>query len=535
MPRRTGTIRKRRKGTRSKAILSGIQCLLVAVWVPAGLAQDGPALPEDPLTMDSLVDGLADGSVTLDSLRRKGLQVFTTPFNTFDGYGDGPYAGETPTTSFGHRPTLQGNGTTLRVNGLDAQSCNECHSFVKRSTRPPVLGIGGVGGIVQNAIIMPSLIDVADSADTRVNYTSGYKPDLPVSPDGTADFDGRYANPPFLFGGGGVELLAKEMTVDLQRALAAARAAEAGAITQLTTHGVDFGHIETIAGGEVALHVEGIGFEDNAGRRPEDVLVVRPFGRKGENFSMRDFDRGAMQFHFGMQPVEVVGPNEDTDGDGVVNEVTEVEMSALHTFDATNPAPIVERLGLEDYAGFLRFVGTGCADCHVPVLETRSRHLPLSFPEVPENPWHNAYMEIDLVEVGFEPVPGEDGVFVPLFADLKRHDMGEGLRESFSRGEIANEEFTTARLWGVADTAPYLHDGRATTLTEAIEAHGGEAQASRDAFVALSDEQRAQLLGFLGRLRTPDNPNEELIDPPEPGAPETPAAREGASSFLTNR
>ena len=523
------------KKTSFRAVLSVIQCLLVAVWVPAGLAQDGPALPEDPLTMDRLVDGLADGSVTLDSLRRKGLQVFTTPFNTFDGYGDGPYAGETPTTSFGHRPTLQGNGTSLRVNGLDAQSCNECHSFVKRSTRPPALGIGGVGGIVQNAIIMPSLIDVADSSDTRVNYTSGYQPDLPVSPDGTADFDGRYANPPFLFGGGGVELLAKEMTVDLQRALAVARAAEAGATTQLTTHGVDFGHIETMAGGEVALHVEGIGFEDNAGRRHEDVLVVRPFGRKGENFSMRDFDRGAMQFHFGMQPVEVVGPNEDADGDGVVNEVTEVEMSALHTFDVTNPAPIVEHLGLEDYAGFLRFVGTGCAECHVPVLQTRSRHLPLSFPEVPQDAWRNAYMEIDLVEVGFEPVPGEDGVFVPLFADLKRHDMGEGLRESFSRGEIANEEFTTARLWGVADTAPYLHDGRATTLTEAIDAHGGEAQASRDAFAALSDEQRAQLIAFLGRLRTPDNPNEELIDPQEPRSPEKPAAREGASSFLTNR
>ena len=520
---------------RPRAVLSVIQCFLVAVWVPAGLAQDGPALPESSLTMDRLVDGLADGSVTLDSLRRKGLQVFTTPFNTFDGYGDGPYAGETPTTSFGHRPTLQGNGTTLRVNGLDAQSCNECHSFVKRSTRPPALGIGGVGGIVQNAIIMPSLIDVADSADTRVNYTSGYEPDLPVSPDGTADFDGRYANPPFLFGGGGVELLAKEMTVDLQRALAAARAAEAGAITRLITHGVDFGHIETVAGGGVALHVEGIGFEDNAGRRPEDVLVVRPFGRKGENFSMRDFDRGAMQFHFGMQPVEVVGPDEDADGDGVVNEVTEVEMSALHVFDVTNPAPIVERLGLEDYAGFLHFVGSGCAECHVPVLQTRSRHLPLSFPEVPENPWHNAYMEVDLVEVGFEPVPGEDGVFVPLFADLKRHDMGEGLRESFSRGEIANEEFTTARLWGVADTAPYLHDGRATTLTEAIDAHGGEAQASRDAFAALSDKQRAQLLAFLGRLRTPDNPNEELIDPQEPDPPAAPVAREGASGFLTNR
>ena len=515
--------------------MAGLVCCLVAYWATIGLAQEAPALPEDSLTMEQMIDGLADGSVTLDSLRRRGMEVFTTPFNTFDGYGDGPYASEFPTTDFGNRPTLQGNGTTLRVNGIDAQSCNECHSFVKRSTRPPVLGIGGVGGIVQNAIIMPSVIDVADSADARVNYTSGHEPDLPLSPDGAADFDGRYANPPFLFGGGGIELLAKEMTADLQRALGAARAAEVSSITRLVTHGVDFGHIETLDDGEVSLHVEGIGFEDNTGRRPEDVLVVRPFGRKGENFSMRDFDRIAMQFHFGMQPVEVVGEYEDADGDGVVNEVTIVEMSALHVFDVTNPVPVIERLRIEGLAGFALFVDSGCAECHIPVLKTRSRHLPLSFPEVPEDPRANVYAEIDLVEVGFEPVPGEDGVFVPLFADLKRHDMGEGLRETFSRDEIANAEFTTARLWGVADTAPYLHDGRATTLTQAIVAHGGQAQDARDAFARLSDEEQAQLIVFLGRLRTPESPNEELIERREPDPNAEPQARERPGSLLTKR
>ena len=510
--------------------------LLAAVHPLQSLAQqEGPALPEDSLAMERMIDGLSDGSITLDILRRKGLDVFTTSFNTFDGYGDGPFAGEASATELGHRPTLQGNGMTLRVNGLDAQSCNECHSFVKRSTRPPVLGIGGVGGIVQNAIILPTLIDVADSEEARVNYASGHEPDLTLVPDGAADFNGRYANPPFLFGGGGIELLAKEMTRDLQRALGVARAARAGRITRLVTHGVDFGHIETLEGGGVAVDVEGIGFEDNSGRRPEEVLIVRPFGRKGENFSMRDFDRVAMQFHFGMQPVEVVGEHEDADGDGVVNEVTVVEMSALHVFDVTNPVPYVERLGVASWRGFTLFVETGCVGCHMPVLRTQSRFLPLSFPEVPEDPWKNVYMEIDLVKVGFEPVPGEDGVFVPLFADLKRHDMGESLKESFALAEISNSEFTTARLWGIADTAPYLHDGRASTLSQAIEAHGGEAQDARDAFVGLSDDERAQLIYFLGRLRTPDNPNEELIDRLAPNSRVLPVTREASGSFETNR
>ena len=129
------------------------------------------------------------------------------------------------------------------------------------------------------------------------------------------------------------------------------------------------------------MDVEGIGFEDNSGRRPEEVLIVRPFGRKGENFSMRDFDRVAMQFHFGMQPVEVVGEHEDADGDGVINEVTEVEMSALHVFDVTNPVPYVEQLGVASWRGFALFVETGCTGCHMPVLQTQSRFLPLSFPK----------------------------------------------------------------------------------------------------------------------------------------------------------
>jgi CxxC motif-containing protein (DUF1111 family) len=56
----------------------------------------------------------------------------------------------------------------------------------------------------------------------------------------------------------------------------------------------------------------------------------------------------------------------------------------------------------------------------------------------------------------------------------------------------------------LAETAPYLHDGRAATIPEAILAHGGEAQDSRDAFASLSAEERASLHVFLLSLsRTP--------------------------------
>ena len=62
----------------------------------------------------------------------------------------------------------------------------------------------------------------------------------------------------------------------------------------------------------------------------------------------------------------------------------------------------------------------------------------------------------------------------------------------------------TRPLWGLAETAPYLHDGSAATIPEAIVAHGGEAEDARDAFVALTPDEQADLHVFLLSLtRTP--------------------------------
>jgi hypothetical protein len=369
--------------------------------------------------------------------------------------------------------------------------------------------------MVQNAVILASLIDVADSGDDRTSFQPGHEPNLQLEADGVADFNGRFANPPFLFGGGGVELLAKEMTEDLQQLLELAQGSPAGVVVPLDTHDVHFGALLSLGGGDVDLSgIQGVGPKEIDGLDPVDVLVVRPFGRKGDNFSMRDFDRGAMQFHFGIQPVEVVDPDGiggiDEDRDGVADEVSVLDMSLLHVFDVTNPVPRIARLNDSQQAGFERFIEIGCASCHRPSLETRSHHIPLAHPEVASDPSANVYLEIDLEDVGFEPAPG-GGVFVPLFADLKRHRMGPRLAESFEHADLEQDEFTTARLWGVADTAPYLHDARATTLFDAIEFHGGEAQAARDAFLALPHGQQRNLLKFLRRLRVPNNPNEDLL------------------------
>jgi hypothetical protein len=481
---------------------------------PRPPADEGPAHP-DIDSHQALVDKWNRGELGLYQMRQLGLSVFSTPFNTYDGFGDGPFdPAETDPRALGMRPSLQGNGLALRVNGLDAQSCNECHTIVQAGTRPPTLGIAGVGGIVQQAIIMPTMIDVADSSDDRTQWAGGHDPDLPLTFDGTADFSGRFANPPFLFGGGGVELLAKEMTADLQAALRLAEASPAGTVVDLDTHGVSFGALESLGGGAVDFAgVEGISHD----------LVVRPFGRKGEKFSMRDFDREAMQFHFGIQPAEVVGAGVDADGDGVADEVTVGEMTALHFFDVANPRPVRQRTrkreeAQDDAAGSALFESVGCASCHIPALITRERSVPLAYPEIPEQPFRNVYARVELADAGFDRVRGA-GVEVPLFSDLKRHDMGpvlaETLEPSLSPLEIPNSHFVTARLWGIADTAPYLHDGRAATLYQAIWYHGGEASAARDEFIdGLSADDQRLLLRFLGRLRTPHRPNQELLPLP---------------------
>jgi hypothetical protein len=89
---------------------------------------------------------------------------------------------------------------------------------------------------------------------------------------------------------------------------------------------------------------------------------------------------------------------------------------------------------------------------------------------------------------------------VALFGDLKRHNMGPGLAEPIDEVGTGASVFLTKNLWSVGSIALYLHDGRATTLTEAILEHGGEAASSRAAFLALSPEAQQDLLAFLNNL-----------------------------------
>ena len=92
------------------------------------------------------------------------------------------------------------------------------------------------------------------------------------------------------------------------------------------------------------------------------------------------------------------------------------------------------------------------------------------------------------------------------YTDLLLHDMGEGLADDSPEGVANGQEWRTAPLWGIGLTpvvnghSQYLHDGRARNLLEAILWHGGEAKASQQKVIKMTDEQREQLIKFVGSL-----------------------------------
>ena len=109
------------------------------------------------------------------------------------------------------------------------------------------------------------------------------------------------------------------------------------------------------------------------------------------------------------------------------------------------------------------FVATGCAKCHVPSLAAHDQ-------------------------------------LITLYSDLLLHDMGPALDDKIIQGEATGRDWRTAPLSGLGLRTRYLHDGRATTLYQAIAIHGGEAEIVRDRFLALKPDVQKALYQFLNSL-----------------------------------
>ncbi len=97
-------------------------------------------------------------------------------------------------------------------------------------------------------------------------------------------------------------------------------------------------------------------------------------------------------------------------------------------------------------------------------------------------------------------MPALRNIKVPLFSDLLLHDMGPGLDDGIVQGDATGAEFRTTPLWGLRASAPYLHDGRAATIEDAILAHGGEAATAAGKIALLDPAAKAALVAYLKSL-----------------------------------
>lgn len=160
----------------------------------------------------------------------------------------------------------------------------------------------------------------------------------------------------------------------------------------------------------------------------------------------------------------------------------------LTTTGINDPAdPLTGRSDIDASADFMRYLGPPptlrltasalngqrlfdqikCTACHTPTLIT-----------------------------GNSPVHALAFVTVPLYSDLLLHDMGS-LGDGIEQGPAKGREMKTAPLWGLRARTQFLHDGRASTVNDAILGHTGEATPAQSRYRQLSPGDVHDLLEFL--------------------------------------
>lgn len=437
--------------------------------------------PERPVITDHAEQvAIAGGRYSFRDLFRIGEELFIAKFNKCDGQGR-------PATTGAGEKRAAAPHYFLRTSAPDANSCAGCHN-------DPVTG--GGGDVVANVFVLAQALD-------------------PVTESVSPLFSNE-RNTLGMHGSGAIEMLAREMTRELQ-----AQVAMLGdGVHVLNSKGVEF-EIRIQAGHVV----ESKGIDRN--------LVVKPFHQAGVVVSLREFSVNAMNHHHGMQAEErfdlnpAKGFDPDFDEDGVASELTLGDITALVIYQAALgiPQQVVPRDPSQKAAvlrGERLFADIGCASCHVPEMHLDN---PLFFEPNPFNPpgtladTRQSYA-FDLTRDGAFPRLERSragGAIVRAYTDLKRHNLcdpagtQDAIRflcnEQLDQGRPAQdgrpgrEFFITRKLWDAGSSAPYGHRGDLTTLTEAILYHGGEARATRDRFAALPKDAQAALIAFLNSLQ----------------------------------
>lgn len=495
-----------------KVILIVIPAVAFLSWAWATTVVNGTPIGQEVAVPVHLQDG-QELEISIPQLIAFGRKLFTAMWTIQEGAG---------------RPTSKGTGAPLsdptdplifprnfnRISGPDTNSCSGCHN------KPQV---GGGGDIVGNVFVLGQRFDFATFDRTDFVSTKGAVDELgtPVTLQSIANSRKTVG----MFGAGYIEMLARQITADLQ---AIRNATPPGHQRALVSKGISFGVIVHNADDSWNISgVEGIPAPSlvTSGSTPPS-LIIRPFHQAGNVISLRQFTNNAFNHHHGMQSEERFGFGIDADGDGFVNELTRADITAATVFQATLPPPgrvISNNSEIERAVanGERRFMQVGCGRCHIPALPLGNKGWIYSEPN-PYNPAGNLRLgdaptlSIDLTS---DELPGprlkpQNGVvWVPAFTDFKLHDITEGPtdpnREALDMNQPAgspnffagNGKFITRKLWGIANQHSFGHHGLYTTMREAVLAHAGEALDSKLAFQSLNDYDRDSIIEFLKSLQ----------------------------------
>jgi autotransporter-associated beta strand protein len=173
----------------------------------------------------------------------------------------------------------------------------------------------------------------------------------------------------------------------------------------------------------------------------------------------------------------VADPNDNIDGTGKADIDRDADFQRL-----LGPPPTLP-LTANAVAGQALFSQIHCDACHTPSLPTSANFIPVS----------------DLAIVTNHVITALSSKMVPLYSDLLLHNMGS-LADGIAQAAANTNQMRTAPLWGLRESLPYLHDGRALSVDAAIRAHAGDGAISATRYINLSTNQQAQVVDFLNSL-----------------------------------
>jgi CxxC motif-containing protein (DUF1111 family) len=201
------------------------------------------------------------------------------------------------------------------------------------------------------------------------------------------------------------------------------------------------------------------------------------FGKKASTFDLLQQTVTAYNQDIGI--TSSFNPTDVYSGNDIDPEVSDNTVRNVVAYLQTLKAPIQrQKDDAEVLQGKNIFTQIKCASCHVPQLQT-----------------------------GFSPISSLSyKIFFP-YTDLLLHDMGAGLDDNYTEGSAQAFEWRTPPLWGLglspaSQGGQYflMHDGRAKSIEQAIEMHGGEAIQSKNNYTQLSQEDKDALIKFLKSL-----------------------------------